>query len=933
VLLFLNPETTKATSKKLSIETKISVTQPNLVPQSTKNAVKPTLNTISTYRLMQYQKQANTLRNANPTNGAKRIAAKGKKNNRTAVNQSGSKRQITENSIRDTSIENSRHEIQAPKTASGKNRQMSHKTLQESPSKGWCLLDSSLSSGQPISVNINISNHVVSSDARSKAISTKKTQNMIPVQMQKKAHGLNSSHSLGITQPVKGISTNIIPSKKQETVPKKAAPPQKSIPTSNKLPQKKEVEKSPSKPKIIQKPDIKAEKSADKNKKKLAGTIPVTKTLPKPSVQLTQIQNLLKAVITPKAQTQRFSLAPDANRSKKSDSIKNMINTTTITLNTKKVDQNQTSQLELKPSQNQSHSILMSTVSSLHHDSKPKPVPSPRIMPKELQQEKPAENNEKTQEKPQERLFEKTGKVPKSVESPKKLPLTSAQTIKQFSDVLTEYEKGEILDFDTIYFIGNNTNARKVQMGKKGKDATFDDDKGDYNAYVGDHVGYRYEIIDMLGKGSFGQAIKCKDHKTGEMVALKIIRSKKRFYHQATVEVKILKYIKEHDLKGNSNCVKMLDYFTFRKHICIAFELLSINLYDFIKDNNFRGLSLSLIRKFAVQILQALLVLREHSIIHCDLKPENILLKNPKKSGIKLIDFGSSCFAHEKIYTYIQSRFYRAPEIMLAIPYTTAIDMWSFGCILAELYTGFPIFPGESEPEQMALIMEIMGLPPKSMVDRATRREVFFDSNGKPLSGANSREGNRVPGSKNVAGVLKCSDADFIDFLQKCFTWEPEKRIIPSDALAHPWIVKGFPQLAGGQKQNSSITIDPQHYATETVKPETLSKHLTKSKPVLNQSLITNKASIASASNLIITPKASCSKDISQNAEQNGKLENRLIQLRAKLKMMTAKTDANNNANAKTKNDKQKTVVLFDVQEEGAQEITGKKAVKQSNIF
>ena len=115
-------------------------------------------------------------------------------------------------------------------------------------------------------------------------------------------------------------------------------------------------------------------------------------------------------------------------------------------------------------------------------------------------------------------------------------------------------------------------------------------------------------------------------------------------------------------------------------------------------------------------MLQSLCFLREHSIIHCDLKPENVLLKQENKSGIKLIDFGSSCFADERIYTYIQSRFYRAPEIMLAIPYTTSIDVWSFGCILAELFTGFPIFPGESEPEQMALIMEVNGLPPAEML-------------------------------------------------------------------------------------------------------------------------------------------------------------------------------------------------------------------------
>jgi dual specificity tyrosine-phosphorylation-regulated kinase 2/3/4 len=89
--------------------------------------------------------------------------------------------------------------------------------------------------------------------------------------------------------------------------------------------------------------------------------------------------------------------------------------------------------------------------------------------------------------------------------------------------------------------------------------------------------------------------------------------------------------------------------------------------------------------------------LREFQIIHCDLKPENILLKEANKSGIKIIDFGSSTFLDERVYTYIQSRFYRAPEIMLGIPYTCAIDMWSFGCIMAELYIGYPIFPGESE--------------------------------------------------------------------------------------------------------------------------------------------------------------------------------------------------------------------------------------------
>jgi serine/threonine protein kinase len=117
------------------------------------------------------------------------------------------------------------------------------------------------------------------------------------------------------------------------------------------------------------------------------------------------------------------------------------------------------------------------------------------------------------------------------------------------------------------------------------------------------------------------------------------------------------------------------------------------------------------IRHIAVQILNTLKLLKSYSIIHCDLKPENILIEDREKLTVKLIDFGSGCFEREQIYTYIQSRFYRAPEIMLGIPYTTAIDIWSFGCILAELFIGFPLFPGRAEPDQITLLVEALGLP------------------------------------------------------------------------------------------------------------------------------------------------------------------------------------------------------------------------------
>lgn len=190
-----------------------------------------------------------------------------------------------------------------------------------------------------------------------------------------------------------------------------------------------------------------------------------------------------------------------------------------------------------------------------------------------------------------------------------------------------------------------------------------------------------------------------------------------------------------------------------------------MNLYEFIRSNNFQGLSLGLMRRFAIQILHSLKFLRENGIIHCDLKPENILLKQQNKSGIKIIDLGSSCFEDEMIYTYIQSRFYRAPEIMLGIPYTTAIDMWSFGCIMAELYTGFPIFPGECEKEQLARIMEVIGLPPKSLLEKSCRKKKFFDSHNNPILEANARGKIHFPGSKSLQQKLKTADSGLLQFI------------------------------------------------------------------------------------------------------------------------------------------------------------------------
>ncbi|KAJ7734930.1 hypothetical protein DFH07DRAFT_987792 [Mycena maculata] len=370
-------------------------------------------------------------------------------------------------------------------------------------------------------------------------------------------------------------------------------------------------------------------------------------------------------------------------------------------------------------------------------------------------------------------------------------PSTPASILKSSQNqFLSEFERKEILDFPSVYCIGARSKKKPAVLDNLTNNYGYDDDRGDYLVVNHDHLAYRYEIIDTLGKGSFGQVLHCRDHCTGESVAIKIIRNKKRFHHQALVEIKILDNLRKW-AKEKHHVIKMTEHFYFRNHLCIAMELLSINLYELIKANGFVGFTTALIRRFTSQMLLSLSLMRHHRIVHCDLKPENVLLRHPAKSAIKVIDFGSSCLEHEKIYTYIQSRFYRSPEVILGMNYHMAIDMWSLGCILAELYTGFPIFPGENEQEQLSCIMEVLGIPDKEFVNRSSRKKLFFDPNGAPRAVINSKGRRRRPGTKTLAQVLRCNDEEFVDFIAKCLVWDPERRIKPQAAMRHPFVTAG----------------------------------------------------------------------------------------------------------------------------------------------
>uniref|UniRef100_A0A6G1SHY1 dual-specificity kinase n=1 Tax=Aceria tosichella TaxID=561515 RepID=A0A6G1SHY1_9ACAR len=394
------------------------------------------------------------------------------------------------------------------------------------------------------------------------------------------------------------------------------------------------------------------------------------------------------------------------------------------------------------------------------------------------------------------------------------------QVLEVYRSRLTKYEQNEILHYPEIYFIGANPNKSRLQArpgcgGGVGaepiacKNYGFDDASGSYIHVAHDHIAYRYEMLKIIGKGSFGSVIRAFDHKNMQNVALKMVRNEKRFHQQAQTEINILRHLREKDINNSMNVIHMFEHFIFRDHTCITFELLSLNLYELTRKNKFAGFSIHLVRRFAYSILKCLEALNENKIIHCDLKPENVLLKQQSRSGIKVIDFGSSCFENERIHSYIQSRFYRSPETILGAKYGMPIDMWSLGCILAELATGHPLLPGEDEADQLACIMELLGMPPASLLQQSKpcRVKQFISSKGYPrycatellpngrliLLGGKSKRGKArgPPGSRTWHQALGgCDDINFIDFVRRCLEWDPMIRMTPSQALRHPWLVR-----------------------------------------------------------------------------------------------------------------------------------------------
>jgi len=361
--------------------------------------------------------------------------------------------------------------------------------------------------------------------------------------------------------------------------------------------------------------------------------------------------------------------------------------------------------------------------------------------------------------------------------------------------------------------VGEALTAPTVPTGNYG----WDNEKNDLilhrnDILINEFTNNSYMVAGKLGQGTFGQVVRCYSHRHRCLVAVKIIKNQAAFHRQAMIEVKILQCLGQNYDADRHNFVRLLDSFQFKNHLCLVFELLQRNLFELIRYSGYQGFSLSLVRHFIKQVLQTLMILHQERIIHGDLKPENVLMSDERNGLVKVIDFGSSCMEHETVYSYIQSRFYRSPEVLLAYPYDSAIDMWSLGCIAAELYLGLPLFPADSERDLLSRMIEILGPIPSTMLSASRRVHRYF----KPVRGEDGfqlltqrefEEQNNEPAptarnyfefsslrdiifkSKVGTGAAIPEGLDcFLDFLLGLLRIDPQRRWNAVQAAAHPFI-------------------------------------------------------------------------------------------------------------------------------------------------
>ncbi|PWY89935.1 kinase-like protein [Aspergillus heteromorphus CBS 117.55] len=358
----------------------------------------------------------------------------------------------------------------------------------------------------------------------------------------------------------------------------------------------------------------------------------------------------------------------------------------------------------------------------------------------------------------------------------------------------------------------------------------YDDEDGHYIVTPTTDLTDRYQIMKLLGQGTFGKVVEAVDKQRKTRCAIKIIRSIQKYRDASRIELRVLSTLASNDKQNRNKCIHLRDCFDYRNHICIVTDLLGQSVFDFLKGNGFVPFPSSQIQNFARQLFTSVAFLHDLNLIHTDLKPENILLVSnayqtftynrtiPSSSHaisrsarqrrvlldseIRLIDFGSATFDDEYHSSVVSTRHYRAPEIILNLGWSFPCDIWSIGCILVEFFTGDALFQTHDNLEHLAMMEAVIG----DRIDlRLVRQVMQGGRSGSQNQSAKYFLRNRLeyPNDQTTRASRKYVRAmkplpDFIptntkfhklflDLLQRIFVYDPKNRITAKEALKHPW--------------------------------------------------------------------------------------------------------------------------------------------------
>ncbi|XP_061091607.1 dual specificity protein kinase CLK1-like [Conger conger] len=353
----------------------------------------------------------------------------------------------------------------------------------------------------------------------------------------------------------------------------------------------------------------------------------------------------------------------------------------------------------------------------------------------------------------------------------------------------------------------SRTHRRKRPRSVEREEDEEDDEEGHLIYHSGHMLRGRYEIVCTLGEGAFGKVVECIDRsKGGARVAVKIIKNIDRYREAAMSEVEVLEQMNSLDCDRRYACVRMLDWFDHHGHVCIAFELLGLSTYDFLKENAFQPFPMEHIRLMAHQTIRAVRFLHRNKLTHTDLKPENILFissdydmeynaamkrdeRTVRKPDVKVVDFGNATYDHEYHTSVVSTRHYRAPEVILGLGWDRSCDVWSLGCILIEYYLGQTLFQTHDSKEHLAMMERVLGPIPTHMLQKTKKRRYVhrdrldWDEHGS--SGRYVRKHCRP--LKQYMSSKSTDQEQLFDLIQKMLEYDPSKRIPLDQALKHPF--------------------------------------------------------------------------------------------------------------------------------------------------